>query len=304
MKRNRNNRIRETDEQVVKVIAYIVLSILSVLAIAPFVILFSASISSEEAIAKFGYGFFPVEFSLEAWEYLGQAYVIIFRAYGVTILVTVLGTVLSVLTMSMFAYGMIQKVKGIKAVMAMLVLTMLFNGGMVSSYYVWAGWMEIKNTFSALLFPNLFASAFSVILIMSYYRTSIPSELLEAARIDGAGEIGIYLKIILPLSIPILATVGLLQAIVYWNDWSNGMYYIDVRHSDLYSIQLLLNQMNQQIEFLATNPDFAAEMGKTDIPQESLRMAMAFIGVLPLIISFPFFQKYFVKGLTSGGVKG
>ena len=304
MKKNKRNRIVERDEQVVKVIAYIVLSILSAAAVAPFIILFSASISSENSIAKFGYGFFPVEFSLDAWKYLGQAYLIIFRAYGVTILVTILGTVLSVMTMSMFAYGMIQKVRGLKAVMAVLVATMLFNGGMVSSYYVWAGWMNVKNTFFALLFPNLFASAFSVILIMSYYRTSIPSELLEAARIDGAGEVGIYLKIVLPLSMPILATVGLLQAIVYWNDWSNGMYYIDVRHSDMYSIQLLLNQMNQQIEFLATNPDFAAQMGNTTIPQESVRMAMAFIGVLPLIISFPFFQKYFAKGLTLGGVKG
>lgn len=296
--------IVERDEQIVKVVAYIVLSILSIFALAPFMILFSASISSEAAIAKYGYGFLPKEFSLDAWKYLWQAAKIIFRAYGVTIMVTAVGTVLSVLTMSMFAYGMIQKVRGLKVIMAMMVLTMLFNGGMVSSYYVWAGWMDIKNSIFALLFPNLFASAFSVILIMSYYRTSIPHELLEAARIDGAGEFEIYVKIILPLSLPILATIGLLQAIAYWNDWTNGMYYIDVRHSEMYSIQLLLNQMNQQIEFMANNPEFAAELGQLTIPQESVRMAMAFIGVLPLMIAFPFFQKYFTKGLTLGGVKG
>jgi len=304
MKRVKQNRIVERDEQIVQVIAYVVLSIMSVIAIAPFMILLAASFSSESAIATHGYGFFPKEFSLDAWKYLWQAYKIIGKAYGVTIAITAIGTVLSVMVTSMFAYGLIQKVPGIKVIMAILVITMIFNGGLVSTYYVWAGWMKIKNTFAALLFPNLFTSAFSVILVMSYYKTSIPTEMLEAARLDGASEMQIYYKIVLPLSLPILATIGLMQAITYWNDWTNGMYYIDVRHADMYSIQLLLNQMNQQIEFLATNPDFAAQFGTMTVPQESVRMAIAFVGVLPLIIAFPFFQKYFAKGLTLGGVKG
>lgn len=300
----KENRIVERDEQIVKVIAYVVLSIMSVLAVAPFVILLSASFSSESSIVKNGYSFIPSEFSLDAWKYLWQAKSVIGRAYLVTICVTIVGTLLSVTTMAMFAYGLIQKVRGIKLVMALLVVTMIFNGGLVSSYYVWAGWMEIKNSYAALLFPNLFASAFSVILIMSYYKTSIPAEMLEAARLDGAGEMQTFIRIVLPLSLPILATIGLMQAIVYWNDWSNGMYYIDVRHSDMYSIQLLLNQMNQQIQFLATNPDFSAQFPDMELPQESVRMAIAFVGVLPLIVAFPFFQKYFAKGLTIGGVKG
>lgn len=303
-RRKNPNRIIERDTQVVKWIAYVVMILLSALAIMPFVILLSASLSSESAIAKFGYGFWPKVFSLDAWKYLWQARVVIGKAYLVTILVTIVGTLLSVMVTAMFAYGMIQKVKGLKLVMGLLVVTMIFNGGIVSSYYVWAGWMNIKNTFWALLFPNLFTSAFSVILVMSYYKTSIPAEMLEAARIDGAGEFRIFWNIVLPLSLPILATIGLMQAIAYWNDWTNGMYYIDIRHSDMYSIQLLLNQMNQQIEFLANNPDFAAQFSNMEIPQESVRMAIAFVGVLPLIIAFPFFQKYFAKGLTLGGVKG
>ena len=304
MKTKKQNRIVERDERTMKAVAYVVLSIMSILAIAPFLILLSASFSSEASIAKNGYGFIPVEFSLDAWKYLWQAREVIGTAYLVTICVTVVGTVLSVAVMAMFAYGLIQRVRGIKVVMALLIVTMIFNGGLVASYYIWAGWMEIKNTFAALLFPNLFASAFFVILIMSYYKTSIPEEMLEAAMLDGANEMQIFTRIVLPLSLPILATIGLMQAIVYWNDWSNGMYYIDVRHSDMYSIQLLLNQMNQQIEFLATNPDFATQFEDLTLPQESVRMAIAFVGVLPLIVAFPFFQKYFAKGLTIGGVKG
>ena len=150
------NRIVERDEQIVKVIAYVVLSVLSLLAIAPFVILFSASISSEAAIAKYGYGFFPKEFSLDAWKYLWRAGKIIFRAYGVTILVTAVGTVLSVLTMSMFAYGMIQKVRGLKIIMAMLVMTMLFNGGMVSSYYFYCAAVLGLSLVIALVFQLIF----------------------------------------------------------------------------------------------------------------------------------------------------
>ena len=297
------NKIVEKDVAVVKVIAYVVLSVMSILAIAPFVILLSASFSSEASLAKDGYGFFPTEFSTAAWEYLWQARGVIFKAYGLTIVVTALGTVLSVFISSMFAYGLIQRLKINKALMVMLVITMIFSGGMVSSYYVWAQWFNIRNTFMALVFPNLLTSAFTIILIMSYYKSSIPSELLEAARIDGAGEFRIYFNVILPLSVPILATVALMQALRYWNNWTNGYYFIDGRHTDLYTIQHLLNQMNQEITFLQSNPNFQLQAG-TELPQSAVRMAIAFIGVLPIIVSFPFFQKYFAKGLTLGGVKG
>ena len=297
------NKIVEKDVAVVKVIAYVVLSVMSILARAPFVILLSASFSSEASLAKDGYGFFPTEFSTAAWEYLWQARGVIFKAYGLTIVVTALGTVLSVFISSMFAYGLIQRLKINKALMVMLVITMIFSGGMVSSYYVWAQWFNIRNTFMALVFPNLLTSAFTIILIMSYYKSSIPSELLEAARIDGAGEFRIYFNVILPLSVPILATVALMQALLYWNNWTNGYYFIYGRHTDLYTIQHLLNQMNQEITFLQSNPNFQLQAG-TELPQSAVRMAIAFIGVLPIIVSFPFFQKYFAKGLMLGGVKG
>jgi len=299
----KSNKIVEKDERAVNIVAYVVLTLMSVLAIAPFIILLSSSFSSEQALVKYGYWFFPREFSLDAWNYLWQARVVILKAYGMTILVAVLGTALSVFVSSMFAYALACKVKGHKLIMALLVVTMIFNGGIVASYYVWAEWFNIRNTFLALLLPNLLTNAFTIILIFSYYVTSIPGDLLEAARIDGSSEFRIYLKVILPLSLPILATVALTQLLLYWNDWTNGMYYINGKHAGLYTIQQLLNHMNQEITFMQSNPEFQLAPGQ-QLPQNSVRMAIAFVGVLPLIISFPFFQKYFVKGLTLGGVKG
>ncbi len=299
------NRIVEKDVLLVKRIGYVFFTIMSILIIAPFVVLLSASFSSEDAISLYGYGLFPKEFSIDAWKYLWQARSVIGQAYMTTIILTVVGVVLSLLVTSLGAYALIQKIPGRGLVMGMLVLTLLFNGGIVSSYYVWAGMLKIKNTFAALLFPGLLTNAFTIILVMSYYKTSIPSELLEAARIDGAGELRIYFQIVLPLSLPILATVGLMSALAYWNDWTNGLYYVSpgTEYSHLHTIQYLLNQMNQEIEFMTSNPDFAAQFDMA-VPQASVRMAIALVGVLPLIIAFPFFQKYFAKGLTMGGIKG
>ena len=298
-------RIIEKDVVVARVIAYAVFIILSILTVFPFIILISGSFSSESSLSLYGYGLVPKEFSVSAWEYLWMAKSIIGKAYLSTILLTVCGTALTIVVTSMFAYGLCQRIPGTKVIMGILILTLLFNGGIVASYYVWAGWFHIKNTFFALLLPNLVTNAFSIILVMSYYKTSIPSELLEAARIDGAGEMRIYFKIVLPLSGPILATIGLMSALAYWNDWTNGLYYISAsaEYSNLHTIQYLLNQMNQQIEFMASNPEFAAGFDM-QVPQSSVRMAIALIGVLPLVIAFPFFQKYFAKGLTLGGVKG
>ncbi len=302
---NKKKKIIEKDVIVVKVISYVFFITMSIFTILPFIVLLSASLSSESAISVNGYGLFPRQFTFDAWKYLWQAKSIIFKAYLMTIILTVVGVTLSVIVTSMGAYGLIQKIPGKGVIMMLLVLTLLFNGGLVSSYYVWAGWFNIKNTFAALLFPNLLTNAFTIILVIGYYKSSIPSELLEAARMDGAGEMRIYFQIVLPLSLPILATIGLMSALAYWNDWTNGLYYISpsAEYSHLHTIQYILNQMNQEIEFMTSNPDFASQFDM-EIPQSSVRMAIAFVGVLPLIIAFPFFQKYFAKGLTLGGVKG
>lgn len=300
----KKNRIRAKDEEVVRVIAYIVMTFLAICALAPIVLLFSASFSSEQSLTNNGYKFIPEEFSLEAYEYIWAARDTIGRAYLITILVTVVGTTLSVLITSMLAYSLIQKgVPGQKLISVMLIVTLLFNGGIVASYIIWTNLFHIKNTIFALILPNLLMNGFSVILVMSYFK-GISKEIIEAARIDGASEMRIFLKIMMPLSKPILATVGLMSALAYWGDWTNGLYYITSEHSELYSIQLLLNRMNQSVEFLAQNPNIAAQFGNVGLPTASVRMAIAIVGTLPVMIAYPFFQKYFVAGLTQGGVKG
>ncbi len=301
----KHNRIRNRDEEIVRVIAYIVMTILAVFAVAPLILLLSASFSSEESLAMNGYQFIPAEFSLDAYKYIWAARDTIGTAYLMTIFVTFVGTFLSVIITSMLAYALIQKgIPGQKAISLLLIITLLFNGGIVASYIIWTNVFQIKNTIFALIFPNLLMNGFSVILVMSYFKTSISPEIIEAARIDGASEMKTFFMIMLPLSKPILATVGLMSALAYWGDWTNGLYYITSDHSELYTIQLLLNRMNQSVEFLSQNPSVAAQFGNVGLPTASVRMAIALVGILPVLIAYPFFQKYFVAGLTQGGVKG
>ena len=218
-----------------------------------------------------------------------------------TILVTVVGTMASLIVSSMFAYGLIQKdVPGMSVMMVLLVITMLFNGGMTSSYVVWNNYMHISDTFLALILPNLLMNTFYVILLSAGFR-GIPSEIMDASRIDGAGELTVCFRIVLPLAKPILATIGLMAAMIYMNDFSNGLYYISERRSDLYTVSLLLNKMQENIMFLQRNPGMAQDI---EVPSATVRMAVCVAGVLPMLIAFPFFQRFFAKGLVLGGVKG
>ena len=181
----------------------------------------------------------------------------------------------------------------------------LFNGGLVPTYINYTNVFAIKNTFWALLVPSLLCNGFNVLLMKSYYVTSIPGEVTEAAFIDGASEFCVFYRIALPLAKPIVATIGLFSGIGYWNDWMNGFIYLTKR-TDLYTIQNLLNRMMQNIQFLTQYSSNIKEagVGLASIPSVSIRMAMAVVGILPIIIVYPFVQKNFVKGITLGGVKG
>ena len=183
---------------------------------------------------------------------------------------------------------------------------MLFNGGLVPTYLMYVNYFHIKNTLGALIIPGLLLSANNVLMIRSYFNTSIPDALFEAAKIDGAGHMKIFTNITLPLGKPILVTMGLFSALGYWNDWTNGLYYLSGNEGQkLYSIQNLLNQMITDIQYLASGKvtgNIGAEVAK--LPTTSIRMAIAFIAMLPLFIIYPFLQKYFAEGITLGAVKG
>lgn len=295
------NGVRSKQEKVFAAVAHVVLSILTILAIAPFWLMISGSLTDNETLTKFGYQFWPKVFSLEAYQYIGREWAQIGNAYLITIFVTVVGTVLSLVLVSLTGYALSQRdVPGLNAVFVLILITMLFNGGVVSSYIIYTNVVNVKNTIWALIMPNLLLNGFNVVLVRNYMKNSIPKELQEAAEIDGAGPFYIYLKIILPLSKPILATVGLLTAVGYWNDWTNGLYY--VTDSKLYTVQLLLNQMNSNVQYMASHSDI--QMATQNIPSVSVRMAIAVIGILPILVAYPFFQKYFEKGITMGAVKG
>ena len=287
-----------------QVVLNIVFIILAVWAVAPFLLLISSSLSSEAALAKYGYGFWPREFSLNAYTYLFKSSMKIAKGYGITLIVTLVGTTLSVLITALFAYPLSRKELPFRYGFSFFVFfTMLFNGGLVPSYMMWTQTFHIKNTIWALIMPSLLLNAFYVIMMRSFFTSSIPDALIEAARIDGAGEYKILARVVIPLSKPMMATISLMVGLGYWNDWTNSLYYIT--DESLFSIQAILNTIITNIQFLTSGQSSAASaVDVSKLPSVSIRMAIAVIGVLPVLCIYPFFQKYFVKGIVVGGVKG
>ena len=282
-------------------VSHTVLFLLTFLALVPFLILISSSFSEDTQIIKYGYSMFPRGFSMDAYGYILTNFSVIGRAYGVTIAVTVIGTAASLIITNLGAYMLSQDdLPGVKVLMFLVVFTMLFSGGLVPTYSIYTPVFHLKDTLWCLIVPNLLLNAFNIILIRNYYRFSIPKAIVESARIDGAGEFTTFVRIVFPLSLPITATVGLLTAIMFWNDWQNGLYYLT--GTEWYSIQQVLRVMSSQITFLSNGTDSTQGVNR-DIPTTTIRMAIAVVAIAPILIAYPFFQKYFVKGITLGAVK-
>ena len=235
---------------------------------------------------------------------MAQQWSTIGRSYMISTVVTVIGTVVSVLITTMIAYPMSRKNFRYRNILSFFVFfTMLFNGGVVPSYMMWTQIFNIKNTIWALILPNYLCGAFNIFLVRNYYTGSIPDALIESAQIDGASELTIFFKIILPLAIPTVATISLFTALVYWNDWVNALYYI--QKPQYYGIQNLLIRIMNNIQYLKSGAaSVAVGTGSVDLPGTAVRMSMAVIGILPIVIIYPFVQKYFVKGVVVGAVKG
>ena len=289
-----------------QVVANIIMVLLVLFCLIPFVLLIISSITKETSLVKYGYSFIPREIDLAAYKYLLVDSTDIIRGYGISALVTVVGTICNLTITTLFAYPLSRRDLPARNVLAFfLFFTMLFNGGLVPSYIMWTQTFHIKNTLAALLFPSLMMSAFYVIMMRTYFPTNIPDAVIEAARIDGAGELRILIRVVLPMSIPIIATLALLVGLAYWNDWLNGLYYIS--DDRLFSIQVLLNRMLLDVQFLMSNSDAAKSLQQNEefvLPSTGIRMAVAVMGALPILVVYPFFQKYFVKGIVIGAVKG
>lgn len=286
---------------------HIFMILLTVMALVPIFLMFISSFTDNNTLLQNGYSFFPEKWSLYAYEWIFNSNgAMVLRAYGISIILTALGVICSLLITTCLAYGLAKKDLPGRGLFTFLVFfTMLFNGGLVPTYINYTTVFHIKDTFLGLLLPSLLMNAFNVLLMKSYFVTGVPDEIVEAAYIDGASELQTMCKIAIPLSKPIVTTVAMFSGLAYWNDWNNGYIYL-VKRTDLYSIQNLLNRLMQNIQALtqnATNISNAGE-GLAQIPSATVRMAMAALGILPIILIYPFIQKNFVKGITLGGVKG
>ena len=278
--------------------------ILVVLTLSPFVLLLMSSVSSESSLIRNGYQFWPQTFSLDAYKYILRNSDTILKAYGLTIMTTAVGTLMSLFLTITLAYPLSRKkLKGRNVITFLIFFTMLFHGGVVPSYILWARYLKIKNTFWALVLPNLLINPFHLILMKNYFEHSIPQEIMEAAELDGAGPSGILGYVVLPMGKPIIATIAMFTILTYWNDWTNALYFVS--DSRLWSLQILLQNILNNVQFLSKNSQVASQIGMsvTSIPSVSVRMAIAVLGVLPILALFPFFQKYIVKGISLGAVK-
>ena len=282
-------------------ILIIFFTILCALIIFPFLLLVSVSLSDAETVAT-GYKLIPNPIDFSAYQYVFKNPTSILRAYGVTFVFSVAAMVLGMLFMSMVAYPLSRtKLKGRGALNFYLYFTMLFGGGLVPTYLLISKVLHLNDTIWVYILPGLI-SPWYVFMIRTFFR-GIPEEIIESATIDGASEYTIFIKMILPLSKPVLATVALFTFLGKWNDWNTALIYIE--NQKLYSLQYLLQKIMTDLDMLKQLQQMGAGMANNmDVPSESMRMAMAVIAAGPALVVFPFFQKYFVKGLTVGSVKG
>ena len=276
--------------------------LLALFCVVPILYILSASLSDEIQLTKEGYSLLPRGFSLEAYKYILESPKPIINAYGVTILVTLGGTAVSLLVTTMLAYVIARKDFKVGRVFAfMIFFSMLFNGGLVPTYIMLTKYYHLKDTIWALILPYIIMPWH--VFLMKGFLADIPTSLIEAAKIDGAGEVKTFFKIIVPISKPALATVGLFIAFTYWNDWYQSMLYID--SPDINSLQFYLYRIMNNIQYLSTSMQAGnISIDIASLPSETARMALCILAAGPMLVVFPFFQKYFVKGLTVGAVKG
>lgn len=283
--------------------AYILMALLILSCVVPFLLLISSSLTDEATIVANGYSLLPQKLSLDAYKYLWGARSGILQAYMMSLIVTTIGVLGNVTLTILYAYPLSRHdLPGRRFFSLFLFFTMLFNGGLVPTYMVYTRIFNVSDSIYGLIVPYLLMNAFNVIMTRTYINSNIANEILEAARIDGAGEFQCLWRMVLPLCKPIIGTIALMSMIAYWNNWTNGMYFINTRR-ELLGIQNYLMTVMNSSEALKQQ----ATQGLVDssqIPSVSLRMALAVVAVIPVLLLYPLFQKSFVKGISLGSVKG
>ncbi|MEG1441736.1 MAG: carbohydrate ABC transporter permease, partial [Oscillospiraceae bacterium] len=285
--------------KILNVSFYTIITIFSLICIIPFVLVISSSLTSESSILKYGYNLWPREWSLDAYRLLFKTDTIL-NAYKVTIFTTVVGTIFSMLFSSMAAYALsVKSFYNRNKIAFFIYFTMLFSGGLVPTYLLITNYLHLKDSIWVLIIPSII-NPWNLFLLRNFFN-GIPDSLAESAKIDGAGDITILFKIILPISLPGIATVGLFYALSYWNEWYKAMLYL--RSTVKYPLQYIIMQIMRDVQFINDN---AAQVGLASgsNPAYTSQMATAVVTIGPIIFLYPFLQKYFVKGLTVGSIKG
>ncbi|MFC7681609.1 carbohydrate ABC transporter permease [Paenibacillus sp. GCM10028914] len=283
--------------------ANLIAGIFAFMCVFPFLFVMIISFTDEASLATNGYQIFPEKWSLEAYKYVFETGDTLLRSYGVTIFVTVVGTIISLCVIALYAYAVSRKTFRYRNFFSFFAFfTMLFNGGLVPTYIVATQLLGLKDSIWALIWP-LAVNAFYIMILRTFYSTSVPDAIVESGKIDGASEFKIFYKLVLPLSLPGLATIGLFSTLGYWNDWFNALLYID--NPNLVPLQSMLMRIETSMQFILQNSQNSSlsMSALQSLPQDTTRMAMVVLATGPIILAYPFFQRYFIQGLTIGAVK-
>ena len=278
--------------------------LLALICFLPALLVLIVSFSAESSVVSKGSSFWPDAWSVESYVYLGRQASYIGRAFLNSIGVTVVGTCIGLVLCSTMGYALSRPNYRLRGFFTWYIfIPMLFSGGLVASYMINAQVLNLKNTYWALILP-ICCSSFYIIIMRTFFQTSVPDAIIESAKIDGARQLRIFAQIVLPISLPAVATIGLFFTFAYWNDWLMAKYYMNSNMQDLFPLQYVLISLENSIDFLSRNSQFMAPGETNNIPSETVRMAMVMVAVVPIACSYPFFQKYFISGLTIGAVKG
>ncbi|WP_040535912.1 carbohydrate ABC transporter permease [Schleiferilactobacillus shenzhenensis] len=282
----------------------IFLALFAISCLVPFIFIIIISLTKETDLTIFGYQFWPKHFSITSYQYLSKFGSQVVRSLGVTIFVTVIGTIMNTMFSATYAYAISRNEFRYRRFFTMFALvSMLFAPGMIPTYLVVTQMLNLRDNVWALILPMAFG-VYNVLIMRTFYKTQVPDAIVESARIDGAGDLRIFAQIVVPLAVPGIATISLFTALGYWNDWMNALLYIN--NDNLVPLQYLLVRIQNNMDALVKSASQSAQLGAAaaQIPTEGTRMAMVVIATLPIALTYPFFQKYFVKGMTIGGVKG
>ena len=277
--------------------------LIAAICVLPVLFVIIISFTSEKSIGIYGYTFFPKEFSVASYQYVWNMRGLVGRSLLNSVGITVVGTCLGVILTATMGYTLSRRNYKFRNFFTWFIfIPMLFRGGTLASYVVNTQVMQLKDTYWALILP-ICCSTFNIIIMRTFFTTTVPDEMIESGKIDGASQLRIFVQLVLPICLPAIATIALFLTFAYWNEWFNASIYLSTNRSDLFPLQFVLVSIEEKIQFLINNANYMSADAQ-DLPSETMRMAIVVIAVVPIMFSYPFFQKYYISGLTVGAVKG